>query len=162
METNAELATFAAGCFWGVEAALSRIEGVKATRVGYMGGKTENPTYTDVCSGTTGHAEVVQCLFDPAIISYEELLEHFFRAHDPHNPLGENTPEDYQYRSEIFVHSPEQQATAERVIERLNNQPGHPKIQTRISPAGTFTAAEECHQQYFAKMGERYSRPWSI
>ena len=160
MEKNMEIATFAGGCFWGMEAALSRLEGVMATRVGYMGGTTENPTYTKVCSGTTGHAEVVQCLFDPAVISYEQLLEHFFESHEPENPSGQETSEDYQYRSEIFVHSPNQQTIAGQVIERLNRREGHQKILTRISPAATFTAAEECHQQYLAKMSERYSRPW--
>jgi peptide-methionine (S)-S-oxide reductase len=160
MENNTELASFAGGCFWGVEAALSQLEGVRATRVGFMGGTTESPSYTKVCTGTTGHAEVVQCVFDPEIIPYEQLLEHFFTAHDPHSPPEEEGSEDYQYRSEIFVHSPEQQATAERVIQRLNNRPGHKKILTRISPAGPFYIAEESHQQYFAKMGERYSRPW--
>lgn len=160
MMNNPECATVAGGCFWGVEAALSRIEGVRATRVGYMGGTTKNPSYTEVCSGATGHTEVVQCLFDPAILSYEHLLELFLENHDPDSPPEQEAASDSQYRSEIFVHSPEQQATAERVLRRLNDRPGHNKIHTRISPAGPFYPAEECHQQYFAKMGERYSRPW--
>lgn len=149
-----ELATFAAGCFWGVEDAFTDLDGVLATRVGYTGGRTEQPTYSDVCSHGTGHAEAVEISFDPAVISYERLLAVFWECHDP-TQLNRQGPDiGDQYRSAIFYHSDEQRRQAEESLARLE-QSGRLRrmIATRIVPAGTFWEAEAYHQKYHKKNG---------
>jgi peptide-methionine (S)-S-oxide reductase len=149
-----ETATFGAGCFWGVEAAFRQIKGVKATAVGYAGGHVERPSYEDVCYRDTGHAEVVQVEFDPAQISYEDVLTVFWTNHDP-TTLNRQGPDiGEQYRSAIFFHSPEQQAAAEASKASLEEQKvfGRP-IVTSIEPASTFWPAEDYHQQYLEKRG---------
>ncbi len=149
-----EKATFGAGCFWGVEAQLQQVPGVLETAVGYEGGALQNPTYRDVCTDRTGHAEVVEVSFDPARVSYETLLGQFFRLHDP-TQLNRQGPDwGAQYRSAIFFHSPEQQATAGRVIEELTVQKRFARpIVTQVVPAQTFWRAEEYHQKYLEKRG---------
>jgi peptide-methionine (S)-S-oxide reductase len=154
MSHATQKATFAAGCFWGVEAAFRAAKGVQRTTVGYTGGHTANPTYEQVCTDRTGHAEAVEVEFDPNQISYGELLTLFWENHDP-TQLNRQGP-DYgsQYRSAIFYHSPEQQAAAEASKERLaaSGAYGRP-IVTQIVPAGEFYRAEEYHQQYLEKRG---------
>jgi peptide-methionine (S)-S-oxide reductase len=149
-----EKATFGAGCFWGVEAAFRQIEGVCDVAVGYEGGHTANPTYQDVCSGRTNHAEVVEIDFDPARVSYEHLVRAFFELHDP-TQLNRQGPDiGTQYRSAIFAHSPEQTAAAQKIIDELGASGAFRRpIVTTIEPAQTFTRAEEYHQQYLAKRG---------
>jgi peptide-methionine (S)-S-oxide reductase len=147
-----EKATFAAGCFWGVEAAFRRVEGVVRTRVGYTGGVTENPTYEEVCSHTTGHAEAVEVEFDPERVSYDDLLEVFWGEHDPTQVNRQGWDVGDQYRTEIFFHSAEQEAAARVSKERV--QPRYRKpIATAITPAPTFWPAEEYHQRYLEKRG---------
>jgi peptide-methionine (S)-S-oxide reductase len=151
-----EKATFGAGCFWGVEAAFAVIPGVTATAVGYEGGATERPTYKDVCTDQTGHAEVVELDFDPEKVSYEKLLDAFFELHDP-TTLNRQGPDwGAQYRSAIFFHSPEQETQAKAKIEELTSarrfQPK--RIVTKIEPAQTFWRAEEYHQKYLEKRGQ--------
>jgi peptide-methionine (S)-S-oxide reductase len=149
-----EKATFGAGCFWGVESEFRRIDGVIDAEVGYLGGQMENPTYQDVCSGRTGHAEVVQLTFDPARVSYEQLLDKFWSIHDP-TTLNRQGPDiGTQYRSAIFYHTPGQAAAAKAARDRLAAS-GRVKrpITTEITPASTFYRAEEYHQQYLAKQG---------
>ena len=148
-------ATFAAGCFWGVEATFSQVEGVKATAVGYLGGSFNKPTYDDVCSGETGHAEVVQLEYDPAIVSYEDLLETFWSIHNPTTLNRQGPDEGTQYRSAIFFHTPEQQAAA-MISKETVNRSGKYKTQvvTEISPVTEFFRAEEYHQRYFEKRGQ--------
>ena len=149
---GAQRATFAAGCFWGVEAALREIEGVVKTRVGYTGGQTASPTYEQVCSHRTGHAEAVEVWFDPSQVSYEQLLETFWRIHDPTTKDRQGWDLGNQYRSAIFVHDPQQAALA--AVSRDHEQLGLTKpIVTEITPAGPFHQAEEYHQQYFEKQG---------
>ena len=145
-------ATFAAGCFWGVEDAFRRVEGVTETSVGYSGGTVENPTYEDVCSGTSGHAEVVHLEFDPSRISFDELLDVFWAIHDP-TTLNRQGPDlGTQYRSAVFFHSPEQAASAKESVERQQASGRHArKIVTEIAPASPFYRAEEYHQQYVEK-----------
>ena len=149
-----EKATFGAGCFWGVEVEFGRIPGVLETAGGYEGGKLDRPTYKDVCTDATGHAEVVELTFDPAKVSYERLLEAFFALHDP-TTLNRQGPDwGTQYRSVIFFHSPEQEATAKRVIEKLTAEKKFSKpIVTQVVPAETFWKAEEDHQKYLEKRG---------
>ncbi|MEY2500752.1 MAG: peptide-methionine (S)-S-oxide reductase [Verrucomicrobiota bacterium] len=149
-----EKATFGAGCFWGVEATFRSVAGVKDAAVGYAGGKTENPTYEDVCSHGTGHAEVVQVEFDPAAVSYDRLLEVFWANHNPTTLNRQGPDVGDQYRSVIFYHSPEQQAAAEASKARLD-QSGRFKnrIVTVIQPAATFYRAEDYHQRYLEKRG---------
>ncbi len=149
-----EKATFGAGCFWGVEVEFGRISGVTETGVGYEGGQTQQPTYKEVCTDRTGHAEVVELTFDPAKVSYERLVEAFFELHDP-TQLNRQGPDwGTQYRSAIFFHSPEQGATAKRVIEKLTAEQRFRKpIVTQIVPAQTFWKAEEYHQKYLEKRG---------
>ena len=150
-----EKATFGAGCFWGVEVAFGNIPGVTATAVGYEGGKTEQPSYKDVCTDATGHAEVVELDFDPAKVSYEQILDAFFTLHDP-TQLNRQGPDwGTQYRSAIFYHSEAQKEAAEKKIAELNagGQFGSKKIATKIEPAQTFWRAEEYHQKYLEKRG---------
>ena len=147
-------ATFGAGCFWGVEARFQQLPGVIETAVGYEGGKLENPSYRDVCTDLTGHAEVVDLEFDPAKISYEQLLEEFFALHDP-TQLNRQGPDwGTQYRSAVFYHSPEQETAAKSFIEKLTAEKRFDKpIVTQVVPAETFWKAEEHHQKYLEKRG---------
>ena len=143
-------ATFGAGCFWGVEAAFRKVEGVVDVTVGYSGGTLEDPTYGDVCTGTTGHAEVVEVEYDPSKASYEELLEVFWENHDPTTLNRQGPDVGTQYRSVIFFHTPEQEAAARASKERA--QEGFKKpIVTEITPVSEFYRAEEYHQRYFEK-----------
>jgi peptide-methionine (S)-S-oxide reductase len=154
MENQTEKATFGAGCFWGVEATFRKVPGVTATAVGYAGGKTQNPTYKDVCTDTTGHAEVVEVQFDPAQVSYDTLLDIFWENHDPTTKNRQGPDWGTQYRSAIFVHSPEQQKQAQASKERLqaSGKWGRP-IVTEITPAPEFYRAEDYHQQNLEKRG---------
>jgi peptide-methionine (S)-S-oxide reductase len=147
-----EKATFGAGCFWGVEADFRAVPGVTATRVGYLGGHTDNPTYRDVCSHTTGHAEVVEVEFDPDQVSYDKLLEVFWNGHDPTQLNRQGPDVGDQYRSAIFFHSPEQEAAAKESLEAARPRFRRP-IVTEITPASTFWEAEDYHQQYLEKRG---------
>ena len=149
-----EKATFGAGCFWGVEAAIRKIEGVASTTVGYAGGSFKDPTYKDVCSGKTGHAEVVQVEYDPSKVSYEELLRVFWNIHDP-TTLNRQGPDiGTQYRSAVFFHNPEQEAAATASKQKLQSSGRYQKsIETEITPASEFYRAEDYHQQYFEKCG---------
>lgn len=153
---STEKATFAAGCFWGVEAAFAAIPGVTATAVGYEGGATDRPTYRDVCTDTTGHAEAVELNFDPEKIGYEALLDAFFSLHDPTTKDRQGPDWGTQYRSAIFYHSPEQEAAARAKIERLNAEGRYKprRIVTQVVPAQTFWRAEEYHQRYLEKRGQ--------
>ena len=149
-----EKATFGAGCFWGVEAQFQQLAGVLETAVGYEGGKTENPSYKDVCTDGTGHAEVVEVSFDPTKIPYEQLVVMFFSLHDP-TQLNRQGPDwGTQYRSAIFFHSPEQESAARAVIERLTAEKRFARpIVTQVVPAETFWRAEDYHQKYLEKRG---------
>jgi len=153
-DTAMEKATFAAGCFWGVEATFRQVQGVTSTQVGYTGGHTENPTYQQVCAHTTGHAEAVEITYDPSVVTYEELLDVFWKCHDPTTPNRQGPDVGSQYRSAVFYHTPEQQAAAEARKQELDASGafGSP-IVTEITPAATFWRAEECHQQYYEKSG---------
>jgi peptide-methionine (S)-S-oxide reductase len=147
-----EKATFGAGCFWGVEATFRRLAGVVSTQVGYAGGTTPRPTYEDVCTGRTGHAEAVEVTFDPAVISYRDLLNLFWENHDP-TTLNRQGPDfGAQYRSVIFFHSPEQEAAARGSLAEAQGRFRRP-IVTQIVPAAEFWRAEEYHQQYLEKRG---------
>jgi peptide-methionine (S)-S-oxide reductase len=149
-----EIATFAAGCFWGVEVAFSRIPGVLETAVGYSNGHTENPTYKDVCTDETGHAEVVQVTFDPAKVTFQNLLDAFFGLHDPTQVNRQGPDFGKQYRTAIFYHSPEQEAAAKATIAALNASGKFKRpIATEVTPAGKFYRAEEYHQKYLEKRG---------
>ena len=145
-------ATFAAGCFWGVEAALREIEGVVATRVGYTGGTATDPSYEQVCSDTTGHAEAVQVWFDPDVVSYSELLDTFWSIHDPTTRDRQGWDFGSQYRSAIFVHDADQERLAMASRDERQNAVAKP-IVTEIVPASPFYDAEEYHQRYFEKHG---------
>ena len=149
-----EIATFGAGCFWGIEAAFRRVPGVLDAAVGYSGGRTENPSYQDVCTDTTGHAEVVQVTFDPEKLSYEQLLDVFWTIHDPTQVNRQGPDYGKQYRTAIFFHSPEQEATAKKSKQALeaSGKLRRP-VATEITPAGTFWRAEEYHQRYLEKRG---------
>jgi peptide-methionine (S)-S-oxide reductase len=147
-------ATFGAGCFWGVEAVFRQIEGVTGTEVGYAGGHTENPSYEQVCSHTTGHAEVVQVTYDPDRVSYEELLDVFWGKHDPTQLNRQGWDIGDQYRSVIFFHDEEQRETAERSKAELDASGRYRKpVVTKIEPAPAFYPAEEYHQRYLEKQG---------
>ena len=151
-------ATFGAGCFWGVEAAFRQLSGVQSTSVGYLGGNFANPTYQDVCSGQTGHAEVVQVEYDPAQICYEDLLDLFWKVHDPTTSNRQGPDIGTQYRSAVFFHTPEQQAAAETSKTRLEASGRYPgPIVTEITPASEYYVAEDYHQQYFEKRGIAHS-----
>lgn len=147
-----EQATFAAGCFWGVEATFRRLAGVKSTQVGYSGGALKNPSYHDVCTDSTGHAEAVEVAYDPQVISYHDLLEVFWSNHNPTTLNRQGPDVGTQYRSAIFFHSPEQEAEARR--SRDETQARFPRpIVTEIKPAQTFWPAEDYHQQHLEKRG---------
>ena len=144
-------ATFAAGCFWGVEATFRQIPGVISTRVGYIGGKTENPTYKEVCTDRTGHAEAVEVEFDPSKVAYNDLLQVFWENHDATQVNRQGPDWGTQYRTAIFYHSPEQQAQAEASKQALEKSHRYAKpIATQIVPAVTFYPAEDYHQDYYA------------
>ena len=147
-----EKATFGAGCFWGVEATFRRLAGVKSTQVGYAGGKLDHPTYEDVCTDRTGHAEVVEITFDPKVLSYHDLLEVFWNNHNPTTLNRQGPDVGAQYRSAIFFHSPEQEAEAKASREAAQHRFPRP-IVTEITPAQTFWPAEDYHQQYLEKRG---------
>ena len=147
-----ESATFGMGCFWGPEVTFRKVEGVSSVSVGYMGGSLENPTYEEVCTGRTGHAEVVQVEFDPARVGYEELLEVFWANHDPTTWNRQGPDVGTQYRSVIFHHNPEQEALARASKEKLERSGRHRgEIVTQILPASTYHPAEEYHQRYLEK-----------
>jgi peptide-methionine (S)-S-oxide reductase len=150
--TKTEQATFAAGCFWGVEAEFRQIPGVVATTVGYTGGRTDDPSYEQVCSHTTGHAEAVLVEFDPAQVSYDELLDAFWRLHDPTQLNRQGPDVGDQYRSAIFFHSPEQEAAAKAAKEAAQARFSKP-IVTEITEAPKFWPAEDYHQRYLEKRG---------
>jgi len=150
-----EKATFAAGCFWGVEAAFRQVEGVVSTQVGYTGGSLDKPTYKDVCSDTTGHAEAVEVTFDPSVVSYAQLLEVFWGCHDPTQVDRQGPDHGSQYRSAIFTHSDEQKVTAAASKAALAKSGKHRlPIATQVVPAATFWRAEDYHQQYLEKRGQ--------
>lgn len=150
-----EKATFGAGCFWGVEETFRKLKGVTSTAVGYAGGTKENPTYEDVCSDETGHAEVVQVEFDPSQIRYDELLDIFWSNHNP-TTLNRQGPDiGTQYRSVIFYHSPEQKTAAEESKSRMSGHFNRPVV-TQIEPARKFWRAEEYHQCYLEKRGQSH------
>jgi peptide-methionine (S)-S-oxide reductase len=151
-----EKATFGAGCFWHVEAAFQGIPGVTTTAVGYSGGSLEQPTYRDVCSGRTGHAEVVELEYDPSKISYEELLDILWKIHDPTTLNRQGPDVGSQYRSAIFVHSPAQETAAQASKEKLQGSGRFSRpIVTEINPVSKFWRAEEYHQRYFERTGQR-------
>jgi peptide-methionine (S)-S-oxide reductase len=147
-----QTATFAAGCFWGVEYVFRRVPGVLDVQVGYTGGMTKDPTYREVCSHTTGHAEATQVTFDPERVTYDQLLEIFWAMHDPTQVDRQGPDIGDQYRSAIFTHSPEQQAAAEASKARVQERFSRP-IATEIRPITTFYPAEDYHQDYYAKNG---------
>ena len=152
-DNGLEIATFAAGCFWGVEDAFMKTKGVKSTRVGYTGGKLTNPTYEDVCTDKTGHAEAIQIKYDPKEISYKELLELFWSIHNPTTKNRQGPDIGTQYRSSIFYHTSEQEKIAKKVKQELNDSKFQNKIVTEIVAASTFYPAEEYHQKYYQKIG---------
>jgi len=154
MNVCMEKATFAAGCFWHVEEVFSKTNGVKSTAVGYTGGHTDNPTYEDVCTDKTGHAEAIQVEFDPTKISYSDLVKVFFENHNPTTPNRQGPDIGIQYRSAIFYHNVEQENIAKEVKEKLNlsaQKTFGSDIVTEIKSASTFYRAEEYHQKYFEK-----------
>jgi peptide-methionine (S)-S-oxide reductase len=154
-----EKATFGAGCFWGIEAAFRQVPGVKSTAVGYMGGTLKNPTYQDVCSSRTGHAEVVQVEFDPAQVPYEQLLNVFWENHDPTTLNRQGPDMGPQYRSAIFFHTPEQESAARASADAIGRSGRYKKpVVTEITPAPEFWRAEEYHQQYLEKRGVSHCR----
>jgi len=147
-----EIATLAGGCFWCLEAVYDQLRGVESVESGYMGGRTPHPTYEEICGGDSGHAEVVRLTFDPAAVSFRELLEVFFVIHDPTTLNRQGNDAGTQYRSAIFYHSPAQKAAAEEVIARLNAAKlWSDPIVTEVSPASTFHVAENYHQEYFER-----------
>ena len=151
MNTNLQTATLAGGCFWCLEAVFDEVKGVHSVESGYAGGTKENPTYREVCSGTTGHAEVVQVKFDPNVVSYRDLLNVFFAIHDPTTLNRQGADAGTQYRSAIFYHNEDQKKTAEGLIKELNGQKIWDRpIVTEIAPLDKFYMAEDYHQEYFA------------
>jgi peptide methionine sulfoxide reductase msrA/msrB len=155
-QTQKQIATFAAGCFWGVEHKFRQVKGVTSTAVGYTGGHVKNPTYNQVCSDKTGHAEALRIVYDPSMVSYEELIEVFFGLHDP-TQLNRQGPDiGTQYRSVIFYHNDEQKKAAQEMIARLEKSGRYSKpIVTEVVPAPEFYEAEEYHQQYYEKIKKR-------
>ena len=151
-ESGLETATLAGGCFWCLEAVYDQLVGVESVESGYMGGQIDHPSYDAVCSGTTGHAEVVQVRFDPTQVSYRDILEVFFVIHDPTTLNRQGNDLGTQYRSAIFFHSPEHKAVAEEVIAAFTKEQVFPQpIVTQVVPATTFYVAESYHQEYFAR-----------
>jgi peptide-methionine (S)-S-oxide reductase len=147
-----ELASLAGGCFWCLEAVYDQLKGVRSVESGYMGGRTANPTYDDVCSGDSGHAEVVRVAFDPREVSYRELLQVFFTIHDPTTPDRQGNDVGSQYRSAIFYHSPEQKSAAEQVIAELGEAKlWRDPVVTQVTAAGPYFKAEAYHQEYFER-----------
>ncbi len=153
-------ATFAAGCFWGVEDRFRCLQGVTDAEVGYAGGSATEPTYHDVCTGRTGHAESVHVTYDPQRISYEQLLEAFWRMHDPTTPDRQGPDVGSQYRSVVFYHTPEQETAARASRQALEESGAYRgrRIVTEIVPAGHFWRAEDYHQRYFEKQGRAACR----
>ncbi|MEO8235900.1 MAG: peptide-methionine (S)-S-oxide reductase MsrA [Flavobacterium sp.] len=150
IENGKETAIFAGGCFWCTEAVFLELNGVESIKPGYIGGKTENPTYEDVCSGTTGHAEAIKIIFDPSKISYGELLEVFFATHDPTTINRQGADMGSQYRSEVFYTNTKQKETALAYIKQLNDENTYgKKVVTKVSDATTFYVAEDYHQNYY-------------
>jgi peptide-methionine (S)-S-oxide reductase len=148
---SSEVATLAGGCFWCLEAVYDNLKGVTDVVSGYMGGASRNPSYEQVCSGRTGHAEVVQVTFDPSVVSFKDLLNVFFTIHDPTTLNRQGADVGTQYRSAVFYHSPEQKATAEQAIKELNElHVWNAPIVTEVTAAESFYAAEDYHQEYFA------------
>jgi peptide-methionine (S)-S-oxide reductase len=151
-----EVATLAGGCFWCLEAVFDEVQGVQHVESGYAGGTVANPTYRQVCTGATGHAEVVQITFDPAVVSFRDLLNIFFTIHDPTTLNRQGSDIGTQYRSAIFYHNPEQKAVAEQVVKEINDAKIWPApIVTEIKPFQGFYMAEDYHQEYFAHNGEQ-------
>lgn len=158
-----EVATLGGGCFWCLEAVFADLRGVTRAESGYAGGYVVNPNYKQVCSGTTGHAEVVQVTFDPALLTYADLLEVFFAVHDPTTPNRQGNDVGPQYRSIILTHSPAQQRIATETIARLNAQGLWPNpIVTEVAPATTFYRAEDYHQEYFAHNPQQPYCQWVV
>jgi len=150
--TGREIATLAGGCFWCLEAVYDRMVGVESVESGYMGGHTPDPSYEAVCTGMTGHAEVVRITFDPKVVSYRELLEVFFVIHDPTTLNRQGNDSGTQYRSAVFYHSPEQKVIVEDVLDTLAKEKAFDRpIVTQVVPAETFYVAEDYHQEYFAR-----------
>jgi peptide-methionine (S)-S-oxide reductase len=150
IENGKEIAIFAGGCFWCTEAVFLELNGVESIKPGYIGGKTENPSYEDVCSGTTGHAEAIKIVFDPSKISYGELLEVFFATHDPTTINRQGADMGTQYRSEVFCTNTKQKETALAYIKQLNEENTYgKKVVTKVSDATTFYVAEDYHQNYY-------------
>jgi peptide-methionine (S)-S-oxide reductase len=149
-----EVATLAGGCFWCLEAVFDLLEGVESVESGYMGGTKPDPTYEDICTGKTGHAEVVRVTFDPAVVSYRDLLAVFFTIHDPTTLNRQGNDVGTQYRSAIFFHSPEQRTAADEVIAKISAQGlWSDPIVTEVVPASAFHEAEAYHQEYFERVG---------
>jgi peptide-methionine (S)-S-oxide reductase len=144
-----DLATLGGGCFWCIEAAMQQLKGVSKVVSGYAGGATKDPTYEDVCGGSTGHAEVVQVTFDPAVLPYKTLLQAFFTVHDPTTPDRQGADVGTQYRSVIFTHTPGQASTAKALIAELQGDVFDDPIVTQVLPAPTFYPAEDYHQDYY-------------
>ena len=158
-----EVATLGGGCFWCVEAVLEQLRGVERVESGYAGGETPDPTYKMVCSGTTGHAEVVQVTFDPAVLSFRELLEVFFVVHDPTTLNRQGNDVGTQYRSVVYYHSPEQKATAEQVIREFTDQKLWPDaIVTELTPFTKFWKAEDYHQGYYRANPDQGYCQWVV
>lgn len=147
-----ETATFASGCFWGTEYMFRKEPGVIAMQVGYIGGHVQNPTYRQVCSGTTGHVEALEVIFDPTKVTYEHLARLFFETHDPTQVNGQGPDIGEQYRSAIFYHNDAQKATAEKLISLLHAK--GLKVATEVTPAARFWPAEDYHQRYYEKTGK--------
>ena len=151
-----EVATLAGGCFWCLEAVFDQFQGVESVESGYMGGHSPNPSYEDICTGNTGHAEVVRVTFDPAVVGFRDLLAVFFTIHDPTTPNRQGNDVGTQYRSAIFFHSPEQERDAREVIAGLSAERLWPNpIVTEVVPASTFWQAEDYHQRYFERVGSQ-------
>ena len=153
---TSEVATLAGGCFWCLEAVFDQFQGVESVESGYMGGHSPNPGYEEVCTGNTGHAEVVRITFDPAVVGFRDLLAVFFTIHDPTTPDRQGNDVGTQYRSAIFFHSPEQERAARQVIASLSaRKPWPDPVVTEVVPASAFWKAEDHHQRYFERVGSR-------
>lgn len=151
-QVGVEIATLAGGCFWCLEAVYDQVKGVQSVESGYIGGQVDAPTYEQVCGGRTGHAEAVRVTFDPAVVSFRDLLEIFFVIHDPTTRNRQGNDIGTQYRSAIFYHTPEQQQSAQKMITTVNEQRLYPNpVVTEVVPAGQWFEAEDYHQEYFAR-----------